>query len=227
MRYRRHLDGRHDIHWPAFVDIFIVLMAVSLLAIPAPPVSRQGDSRRTPPKPPTPMTPEQFRDKRLSCRLGLAEGELKPMLPDSSAAGGSIALKIPDLSLTGGAELPEKAKRLADDVRRAVFDSNLRSRWTSDPAISVKITGIAVQFVSGPDDYGAIEPYARQLYNYLKTRLANVSHPVAVTWLGTVRAATSRPQVSIVILTALTDQARDQAETDRQQGNKPCPSSPK
>jgi hypothetical protein len=130
------------------------------------------------------------------------------------------------MSLTGGTELPEEGKRLADDLRRAVFDSGLRSHWTGDP-VSVNITGIAVQFVSGPDDYGASESYARQLHNYLNIKLANVRDPVTVTWLGTVRVATSRPQVSIVIYTALTDPARDQADVDRQQGMEPCPSSPK
>jgi hypothetical protein len=234
MRYRRHLDGRHDIHWPAFVDIFIVLMAVSLLGIPTTPPANHPSAtngQTVPTKAGSPdtkivkMRPDQFRDKRLSCRLVLAERELKLILPDSSAAGGSIRVKIPGVSLTSGSELPGEAKQSADHIRGAIFD--LRSRWSSEPAISVNITKMAVRFDGGQDDCVARAIYAAKLRDHLSSLLPNADVPVTVEACRNSDRSGARPQVWIITYTELTGPAQVQAEADRQQGKEPCPISPK
>lgn len=233
MSYRRRLRSRSDIYWPAFVDIFVVLLAVSLLALPEKPppgvICNPPNHCALPPKsPPSPIIPmrsEQFRAKRLSCRLDIALGELKPSLPNITSSGDSIRLKLPPPPPEKGAELSEEVRSIADHLKSSVFDSDLRSRWRNDP-ISLDITELAIQFDSGPEDQVAA-PYAGRLHDYVSHSLATISEPVPVRWRGSVNSSTVRPQLFIVISTTLTDNAKTQAEADRQTGTDPCPSSPK
>jgi hypothetical protein len=181
------------------------------------------------------MTTDQFRSKRLRCHLDLAIGQLKnrdpetggPTLPNAVVSGESIQVRIPGLSFEGDSELPREAERAADDVKHAVFDSGLRSGWALDP-VSVNITGIAAQFVSGPNDYITNARHAEKLADHLSKLLENDRVPVTVTGR---RSAPGKsmvpPQVSIVLYATLTPEAQARAETDRQKGIDPCPRSQK
>ena len=228
MSYRRHVDGLHNVYWPAFVDIFVVLLAVSLLALPP----REPPPPKKPPPPPppkptsiiTPMRPEQFRAKRLLCRLGLAVRELT--VPNVEISGDGIRIKVPGTLVETDLNLPKESKKLADEIKDNVFDSGLQSHWSKDP-VSISITGVAVEFYSSADEYDASAVYARRLSGYLRDSLAGVKEPVRVTWSGTVYGSGVRSQVFITVHTSLTDRARAQAEDDRQDGMEPCPSSPK
>src|SRR5215472_2766285 len=230
MSYRRRVRSRSDIYWPAFVDIFVVLLAVSLLALPEKPppgIMCNSPNHCVPPEPKvTPMRSEQFLVKRLSCRLDIALRELKPALPNAVASGNSILVRIPGPPVQdGGGDLSEETKRTADTVKSALFDSGLRSHWSDDP-VSIEITEVATEFVSGPQDQAASASYIARLHGYISTSLEAIRPSVSVAWSGTVRGSASRPQLFITIITALTEKARAQAEAERLAGMEPCPISP-
>jgi len=168
------------------------------------------------------MRSEQFLAKRLSCRLNIASGELRPTLSNVTASGDSIRVKVP---VENGGKLSEEVKGIVDHVKNTVFGSGLRSRWRNEPILSLEITGVAVQFVSGPEDQATSASYASRLRDHISSSLATLSEPVPVTWFGTVQMSMSRPQLFIGISTVLTKHARDQAEAERLRGLVPCPSS--
>lgn len=241
MSFGRRLRGSQDVYWPAFVDLFVVLLAVAmLLATPAPP------PRPSPPlgpicaapnhcEAPLPlpskkpeMTLEQFEEKRLTCRTRAATDTIKQVLTAETpvAAGTSIRFVVPLVSAQSGDALPKVTKQIADSIVEAIFRSNLRSRLQQEP-ISIRLSGVSVQTISSRNDEAVSNPYAEQLQDYLNKSLTGTNDPLHATHQFNEPRSQQNPQVWINLSMALIDEARTQARTDWEQGQKPCPISPK
>lgn len=238
MSFGRRMRGSQDIYWPAFVDVFMVLLAVAVLAAPiATPLPLPGPicaapNRCVAPLLPPPIKPEmtleQFEDKRLACRTRIAADEIRRVLTVVAPVpvGASIMFTVPPPPAQLGNALPERTEQVADSLVESIFHTDLRLRLEQQPT-SIRLAGVSVQAVFSRKDEATSAAYAEQLQDYLAEALRRRNESFRVTHNFIEPPSQRSPQVWINVLMVLLDEAKTQATTDWEKGQKPCPISPK
>jgi hypothetical protein len=174
------------------------------------------------------MTLEQFEEKRLTCRTRAAAETIKQVLTAEApvAAGTSIRFVVPRIASQSLGSLPTVTKQIADSIVETIFRSDLRARIQKEP-LSIRLAGVSVQTISSRNDEPVSNAYAEQLQDYLNQALTGTNEPLHATHQFNEPKSQQNPQVWINLSMALIDEARTQARTDWEQGEKPCPISPK
>jgi hypothetical protein len=226
MRHRSRI--RADVYWPAFVDIFVVLFAISFLAAgvkPPPPICNPPNQCTLPPKappegnnkPPS-MTREQYLYKRRLCHLNSAVAGLPASLK-AYISGDVLRIPVPGNLSDTGTDLPSESKNVVDQLKKSLFESGLTKTWRDE--LSLELNDLTVHVDSIPGEYQAAESHAKRLKTYLDLTV------MPVTWRVTANPDLRRPQIYLAISSALSQSAQNQGMEDRNNGVEPCRSSPK